>query len=82
MNDDNKKKLKEAVRAWAKASPLPDEPVFGVPPEGMLSPKQLAEAVEKETPTGQYVIGIIDHALSNGTTIDEVVKTITRKPQP
>ena len=78
MNAKDLTRLKDAFNTWAQNAP--NEPVI-ISGNDLLTPKDIARAVEAETGAGKDMIEMFDSLLSSGrVTMDDVVARLTRKP--
>jgi len=74
------RKLKDAFNEAANNSPNADVPVISFGAK-ILTARDVAREVEKETPIGKMLISVVDKAVSSGAaTLDQVIQQLTRRP--
>ena len=82
LTPEQLRKLKDAFNEAVKNHPTPDKPVMEVGPIRM-SPRQLANAIENETPAGKYFIRMIESTVRDGgIPFDTVVSQFSRRKPP
>jgi hypothetical protein len=53
MGDDFKEAVLTKLKEWVDSNPEPDKPIIGIGGGEALSPKQILENVNNETPVGK-----------------------------
>jgi hypothetical protein len=74
LSDVERERLVAALHAWART--VPDEPVAGFLGDGrLLTPRELANAAEQDTPDGEALLQILEHGVRReglGTVVERL----------
>ena len=81
LTAQQKYELSKAVRFWADNHPNPDE-IFQLVDGGKFTPRQIADALEKETERGKIAFQMIELALTLGNSFDYILKRYYNNDPP
>jgi hypothetical protein len=75
MNDDEIRKIKMALKAWAANHPNPNGIVLQMANGYEYTPQQIADEVEKETDFGKLQLRVVTEALADPDhSLEEILK--------
>ena len=74
LNDKQKGELKKAMRFWADKHPNPNGIVFQLASGAEYTPKQIANAVVKETELGKLEFRVVELAIEQGHKFEEILE--------
>lgn len=84
LTPEQLRKLKDAFNEAAENSPEPDSPIMH-PGKIRISPRDLANEIENETPLGKYFIRVVEEAITyGGIPFHSVISQFSNRkpPQP
>jgi hypothetical protein len=73
LSDEERELLVSALWDWSEA--VPDRPLIGfLEHRGLLTPREVAQAVQEETPDGEALLAILEYGIRR-----EGIETVTER---